>query len=371
MEELRQQIAEKGIPVFEALAAKLNVTKGALIKMVSDGKVPAEALLDIFMNMEGTFGKFVGGADRMGLSFVGLVSRLKGAWSLFLAEFAAPIIDHLKPILNNAIGMLESWRQKAREAGTAIGRALLAAFALIQDGKALELFRAGFRFAIAGAMDLLDRGLRSAIAFLGTALPPIFSAATSILRDPQLWQGISVFLRGAAVGFGAEIRDALGQGSLANSMREQSKQDQVLGGALVSRAGGDTNMLDTISKAIFDGAAAAVNAGSGIASPEFEEAKSNLKDLLGTMAKQVAALKKQFEITNPQGTTDAPTGGETPAVESKKKMETLTTSLGRVGGGGFGMSFSPMITEAKRTNTLLTKIANNTSGGKGRTPVIA
>jgi hypothetical protein len=39
----------------------------------------------------------------------------------------------------------------------------------------------------------------------------------------------------------------------------------------------------------------------------------------------------------------------------------LTTSLGRVGGGGFGTTIIPIVTEAKKTNALLTKIEKNTA----------
>jgi hypothetical protein len=40
---------------------------------------------------------------------------------------------------------------------------------------------------------------------------------------------------------------------------------------------------------------------------------------------------------------------------------TLTTSLGRVGGGGFGATFLPMVSEAKKSNILLDRIARNTA----------
>jgi len=372
MEELRQQIAEKGIPVFDALAAKLNVTKGALIKMVSDGKVPADALLDIFLNMEGTFGKFVGGADRMGLTFLGLVSRLKGAWSLFMAEFAAPIIDHLKPILNRAIGMLESWKEKARGAGTAIGQALLAAFALIQDGKALQLFQAGFRFAIQGALDLLMRGLKGAIAFLAAALPPVFEAAMATLRDPMFWDGLGKIFIGLAQLISAEISRALGQQDVAIAKEAGAGVNLKQGGQMISASGGGYSASDVIAEALFRGTEEAVWAMSGEASDGFKAAKDDLKELLDTMRAKVAALKKEVQITIPQTNGEAPPDeGTDPVKGGKAVIGTLAESQVRYGGLGFGMTFTPMITEAKKSNGLLAQIAKNTSKAGGKTPVIA
>jgi len=370
MEELRQQIAEKGIPVFEALAAKMGVTQGALIKMVSDGKVPAQALLDIFLNMEGTFGKFVGGANRMGMTFFGLISRLKGAWQLLMAEFAAPIIDSIKPILSQAIDLVGTFKAQAAAAGKVVGNAILSAFALIKSGQTFALLAAGFNVAITGATDLLLRGLKSALAFLATALPPIFEAAFAKLSDPQFWEGVAVFLRGAAAGFSAEIRDGLGQKDLAAALRRQAGLDQQLGSQLIGRAGGVD--MGAVTKDSFKrGMEEALKELGAAASPELVAAIARLKELLGTVSKEVAALRASTAVppANPGGTpTESAPATET-AIGALKSAMTLTTSLARVGGGGFGMTFSPMITEQKKSNTLLKQIATNTARS-GMTPAI-
>ncbi len=100
MEELRQQIAEKGIPVFDELAKKMGKSTGELIDMVSKGKVPAKQLIDIFLNLEGGFAKFAGGAERATQTMPGAVDRLKAVWNDLLITMGTPINDALAPVVN-------------------------------------------------------------------------------------------------------------------------------------------------------------------------------------------------------------------------------------------------------------------------------
>lgn len=101
MEELRQQIAEKGVPVFEELAKKMKVSQGELIKMVSEGKVASKELIDIFLNLEGGFAKFAGGAERGAAKLPGAIARLKANYSDLLVTMGEPINDAVTPILNS------------------------------------------------------------------------------------------------------------------------------------------------------------------------------------------------------------------------------------------------------------------------------
>lgn len=370
MEELRQQIAEKGIPVFEALAGKMGVTQAALIKMVSDGKVPAQELLDIFLNMEGSFGKFVGGANRMGMTFFGLISRLKGAWQLLMAEFAAPVIDSIKPILTRAIDLVGTFKAAAANAGKAVGDALLSVFALIKRGKSFEFLGAGFKVAVAGAMDLLMRGVRAATAFLATALPPIFQAAFAKLSDPNFWNGVSLLLKSAALGFTAEIKDAIGKKSEAAGLRTISDVVGGIGSRAIAGAG-NVDMGKVMVEAFRKGGEEAAKAFGGPSSTAFVLAMDNFKKLFSGVSKDVAKMRAGSAI--PPATPGAPSTPATNALETTvgalKSAMTLTTSLARVGGGGFGMTFSPMITEQKKANSLLQKIAANT--GRPGAPAIA
>ena len=358
MEELRQQIAEKGIPVFEALAEKIGVSKGELIKMVSDGKVPAEALLDIFLNMEGQFGRFAGGAERMGVTFLGLASRLKGAWQLFLAEFMAPIIDHLRPILDSAISQLESWRDKAREAGAAIGKGLLAAFALIKGGQSLELLRRGFNVAVQGALDIFMRGLRSAVVFLAVGLERAFRGALAFFSDPAFLTGLKQVFAGMGAVIAGQLRESL---AFTEEKRQRGRDLKEKGGAVmdlgasgIAAAVADRSPLDGIFDLINDATRQAKDAAGGEQSPALIAARQELSQLLKTVSGEVKTLMDGVTPTPIKPQEEAPVAApEGKASSPIESLGTLTTSLGRIGGGGFGMSFTSMIGEARKTNTLL------------------
>lgn len=101
MEELRQQIAEKGVPVFEELSKKLKVSQGDLIKMVSEGKVRSKELIDIFLNLEGGFAKFQGGAQRAAATLPGALARMKANWNDLLVTMGTPVNEAVTPILNH------------------------------------------------------------------------------------------------------------------------------------------------------------------------------------------------------------------------------------------------------------------------------
>jgi hypothetical protein len=82
-----------------------------------------------------------------------------------------------------------------------------------------------------------------------------------------------------------------------------------------------------------------------------------------TVRKETEALRAKFAppATGGEEAPFSPTGlGEAVKTAVGQAM-TLTTSLGRVGGGGFGRTFLPMVSEAKKSNQLLGVIARNTA----------
>ena len=106
MEELRQQIAEKGIPVFDELAKKMKVSTSQLIDMVSNGKVASKQLIDIFLNLEGGFSKFAGGAERATITMPGAINKIKAVWNELLVTVGSPINDALTPVINKVSNAL-------------------------------------------------------------------------------------------------------------------------------------------------------------------------------------------------------------------------------------------------------------------------
>lgn len=377
MEELRQQIAEKGIPVMEILAEKLGVTQSALIELVSAGKVPAKALIDIFLNMEGSFAKFAGGATRNGMTFLGLLDRLQAAWQLLLVDFAAPITNALKPLLTDGLNVISTLKTAAASAGKAVADTLLAAFALIKTGKTMELLGAGFRMAVTGALDVLTRGLRSAVAFLATALPPIFTAAFSKLTDPGFWFGVEALLASAGAAFAAEIKSALPMADAKEiaALRAKSGAEAYIARREIEGAGG-VDMTRVLQEALGAAGAAALKAGGGPANASFTAAQQAWQDLLKTVSASVAEMRASVAIPPPPGFTPATTpGGAGPTPDAlANAIAPAVLSLSRIGGGGErggGMIFQTLVGEARTHTRLLREVVRNTGLTTTRTAVYA
>lgn len=127
MEELRQQIAEKGIPIFKALEEQLGVTGATLNKMIQEGKVSADVVLGLFTDVakgKGPLASFAGGAAKMATTFQGKIGRMKATWQEFLKRFGAPIIESLKPIMDDVLVILENMIRNADKWGQSIASAV-------------------------------------------------------------------------------------------------------------------------------------------------------------------------------------------------------------------------------------------------------
>lgn len=169
MEELRQQIAEKGIPVIEELQRKLGVTGQAFFQMIQKGEVPAQELIDLFLNMEGSFDRFRGGAERMGKTWDGIMARMNASWSLLASEFAKPIQDALKPVLEELIQLINFLVPYAKQLGQSIANAIKALYQIAKDDGA------------AGLIEFVELGLKVAAIKFGRFLITYGVAAANTL----------------------------------------------------------------------------------------------------------------------------------------------------------------------------------------------
>lgn len=224
MEELRQQIAEKGIPVFDELAKKMGVSQAALIDMVGKGEVESKKLIDIFLNLEGGFQKFAGGAERGTAKLPGAISRLKANWNDLLITMGTPINDAVSPILNSISDKLDGMDGIAQRIGDSIAAGISANQGNIEGaidsliGKINGFFSmmnsdAGFWQAMAvnfwatfvsGGLSALEY-ITAGFATIGDVLERAVANFVEIMgtvTTPAFWEMVGVELYNAAVGMG-------------------------------------------------------------------------------------------------------------------------------------------------------------------------
>jgi len=363
---------ERGINLNPALQAQLGLTGDEFTKAVEKG-LTFSTVTSAIRAMSSEGGQFFGLLDRRAQTFTGLISTLSSAWTDVRQAFGKPFNDALKPIISSAIESVTSFMAKAKALGEKVGRAITIAFVAFKEGRMGELFGASLKLGIAVAMDKLFLGLKTAVAFLAAALPPIFAALGAKLSDPTFWGGLALYFQGFGKLIAAEIRAALPMADNQKIQQDISLAKGLLGaGSFMMRdAGGGVKIGDAIQSGVDAGIenAARVISETGESS-RTTEARAGLSEITTSLKAAADALQKKTAESTQLNEAQArgivsPGVGETATTAMKSAMGTLTTSQGRVGGGGFGMTFGTLASIGKKTNSLLTsidkKIGVNTS----------
>lgn len=103
------QLAEAGVPAWEALAAQLGVTTAEAQDMVSKGKVSVDDLFTAIETRQGeTLTRTANMMDKQSQSLAGLWSTVKDTVQMSLAGMVEPLIPSIKSGLDKVAPMLES-----------------------------------------------------------------------------------------------------------------------------------------------------------------------------------------------------------------------------------------------------------------------
>lgn len=376
MEELRGQIAERGVPVFELLAGKLGVTQAELFKLIAAGKVSASTLIDSFSNLEGPLAKFAGGAERLGKTGGGLFSRLKQEWVDLKRVFGEQVLPELKPVLEDALGLLAGFKEEARAWGASLGEALGVVRAGMQELSFAEMFRlAGLQLkeAFLTALDALARGMVA-----------VFRA----FQDPEFLPGLEDRLREAGQIFKAEMLRAvadmyalLGEGLNSQTMRGLSV------GAGAAAAEIDRERRDS-SGAVGGADLLAVlkrefEAAGSMFGDSIAEARAESAGLAGRVTRRREANVAAQTAASGEAAPVAAASG--PAVPEKAPFDPgailgggIANALSAIGGGGSTVILQRQVDLAQQTNRKiddtnrkLDEIARNTKPVTPRGPIAA
>lgn len=102
------QLAEAGIPAYDALAASIGKTVPETQKLASEGKISVQQLMDSIENYSGpAMGRVKGMMEAQSQTLTGMLSTLKDTIGLQLGDFMAPVVSGIKeqlPAFTEAIG---------------------------------------------------------------------------------------------------------------------------------------------------------------------------------------------------------------------------------------------------------------------------
>ncbi len=140
------------------------------------------------------FGRFAGEMERRSQTFSGLMSTLSDGWHTVLRNFGQPVNDALKPLIRDAIALMERLKPIASEVGQAVATGITAMRQAFADGRIGEL---------AGAA--LKVGFGEAINFFSTAMSANLQATFAVISDPGFWKGAANRALSAYEGIGAAL----------------------------------------------------------------------------------------------------------------------------------------------------------------------
>lgn len=186
------QVADRGLPIYQALGKQLGVTAEEVFKMASDGKINFEQFEKAMTDAAGTV------ATEMGNTLPGAFANAQAA----LGRFGANILTGIYPALTKFFLAFQGWMKPVEAFGKVIGAQIGAG--IIKAGEAISAFAAGFKSTMgdgksftvtfeiireeiarfASAFQTQGAGIvgvaQKVGAFLGTVLPPLLHSFVSV-----------------------------------------------------------------------------------------------------------------------------------------------------------------------------------------------
>lgn len=391
---------DSGRPVGEAmqrlqeLGAITPDVRSRLEKLQAEGKKGSE----VWQVAADDLARFSGGMELQSKTWDGKISTLSDNWVKVRASFGEPIIDALKPLLDDGIGTIESMAAKAREIGETIAYAMRFMIESFKQGEAWNLAKLGLTLAFQESVNFLWRMLMGVCEAIPQYLVQAFKTGVQILdilTDASFWSIVgNAFvgvMRTAVNGILALLSEGIanlieyipGMGKQAAWMHGLSREFEKDADRGAAQVGGAAKSFidsygDRILRQVADNFSALQDA--------FSEGFSNAADVMDTSGikaemasisdRITGALEKQDAARKAKEEEDAAKGKprrqktEDDAPKIKVNWETvLAGSLAKVGGGGYGRMMlsaenipAKQLSEQKKTNDLLNKLLQKQNG---------
>lgn len=168
--EEMMQLAEAGVPAWDALATVLGVDIPQAMEMVSAGAVKPEVLFEALKTGAGdVLGQMNGLMDKQSQTLAGLFSTMKDTVMMGLGDAAAPLAEALKPIIP----------EFSKQLGALIG-SLATAFGPVLGQ--IATIMAGLMPVLSPVLETIGGALADALKALGPVIPPVAEAFGNIME---------------------------------------------------------------------------------------------------------------------------------------------------------------------------------------------
>lgn len=391
---------DSGRPVGEAmqrlqeLGAISPDVRAKLEKLQAEGKKGSE----VWQVAAEELARFSGGMELQSQTWNGKISTLSDNWAQVRAEFGKPIMDALKPLLDEGIGSLESMAAKAREIGETIAYAMRFMIEAFKQGEAWNLAKLGLTLAFQESVNFLWRVLMGVFEAIPRFLVNGFKTGImvlDILTDAEFWKNVGLaflnVMQAAIAGIAALLSklvakimdlipgleeqaqwmhglsdDARRRASVGmdNAGNAGQRLIDAYGDRILGRISDDFSALQDAFSSGFSEAADVLDT-SGVRA-EISAASEKITASLAAQDKERAAKEK--EDASKSKPRRQKTEDDAPKI--KVNWETvLAGSLAKVGGGGYGRMMlsaeyipAKQLSEQKKTNELLNKLLQKQGG---------
>lgn len=145
--DVLQQVADRGIPIYQALADQLGVTTDEVFKMASQGKISFAEFEEAMTTASGTV------AEEMGTTLKGSIANLNASLSRIGANFLSGVFPLLAPAIQKLTEWLGGVEEVAKDIGVAFGEWVVSAVERVRVLTAgvqgiIDLFRGDFTPAL-------------------------------------------------------------------------------------------------------------------------------------------------------------------------------------------------------------------------------
>jgi tape measure domain-containing protein len=217
------QMINAGFNPLQEIAKRTGKDIKTLKKEMEMGDLDAEIVIQAFRDATSEGGRFYGMMAKQSKSAVGLMSTLRDAWGLNMLAFGQPVMESVKPLLADAIGLVERMKGKAVEFGEKLAGGIDFARAAMQEfsgGELLTMAGDGLKLAFMEAVNLLARGVMA-----------VFKAA----QDAEFMGELETRLEGFADKLKIALLEALG--AAFQALRDVPKIGEELFGMGLSMEG--------------------------------------------------------------------------------------------------------------------------------------
>lgn len=173
------ELANAGIPIFEALSSVTGKTVEELRKMSAEGKIGRDTLLAAFRQMTAEGGKFYEMNARLSNTTAGSWETLKASWTEVMAAVGGSFNEVIRPMLQG----LSEFLQEHKEAVTAMVK-MVVRFAAVWAGIKVAGMVAGLMKCVAALLSMVAAAskFKKAMAVAGGLVTLASAWAADILQ---------------------------------------------------------------------------------------------------------------------------------------------------------------------------------------------